>query len=139
MAKRVLLVEDEFLIRLWLADDLADAGFDVVEAEDGDRAMVLMDQTAAFDLLITDIQMPGQADGNAVATRAKQRYPGLPVIYASGRPASLKNEIGLRDAFLSKPFTAAMMVTTARRLLSEPREIAGREFGAAGLRLGETM
>jgi CheY-like chemotaxis protein len=122
MGKRVLLVEDELLIRMWLADDLAEAGFDVVEAEDGDRAMLLIEETPVFDLLITDIQMPGRADGNAVAIRAKQRYPGLPVIYASGRPGSLTNAIGCCDAFVPKPFSAAYILATARRLLDAERD-----------------
>lgn len=117
MGKRLLLVEDELLIRMWMAECLAEAGFVVVEAEDGDQAMALMDQPDGFDLLITDIQMPGRADGNAVATRAKQRYPGLPVIYASGRRESLKNEIRECDAFVAKPFNVTMILTTAQRVL----------------------
>jgi DNA-binding response OmpR family regulator len=117
MGSRLLLVEDELLIRLWLAESLSAAGFEVVEAEDGDQAMLLMEQPEAFDLLITDIQMPGHADGNAVATRAKQRYPGLPVIYASGRPESLKNKVLYCDAFIPKPYTAAQILSTARAIL----------------------
>ncbi|MGD0105302.1 MAG: response regulator [Rhodopila sp.] len=129
MGQHILLVEDELLIRMWLADELSKAGFDVLEAEDGDRATIVLDQTPALDLLITDIQMPGRTDGNVVATRAKQRWPGLPVIYVSGRPSSLKNEIGLCDAFLAKPFTAAAILTTAQRLLDarcNQRDIAAR-------------
>jgi DNA-binding response OmpR family regulator len=132
MIKRVLLVEDDALIRLWLADDLLDAGFDVVEAEDGDRAIVLMDQAVVFDLLITDISMPGRADGNAVAIWAKQRYPGLPVIYASGRPASLTNSLGLRDAFVPKPFSGTTIRGIARRLLDAVRDQAGAVAAIAG-------
>ncbi|MEA2738412.1 MAG: hypothetical protein QOH05_1719 [Acetobacteraceae bacterium] len=45
MGRRLLLVEDEFLIRQWLAECLSDAGFNVVEAADGDQAMALMDRT----------------------------------------------------------------------------------------------
>jgi CheY-like chemotaxis protein len=117
MSKRLLLVEDEFLIRLLIAECLSEAGFDVVEAEDGDAAILLMDQPEAFDLLITDIQMPGQTDGNAVATLAKQRYPGLPVIYASGRPETLRNEVRDCDAFVSKPFAPSAILTATLRAL----------------------
>jgi CheY-like chemotaxis protein len=115
--KRLLLVEDEPLIRLWLAECLSEAGFDVVEAEDGDQAILLLEQPQAFDLLITDIQMPGRADGNAVATWATERYPRLPVIYVSGRPESLKNEVRYCDAFISKPYTSATMLNTAQAIL----------------------
>jgi CheY-like chemotaxis protein len=124
MKKRVLLVEDELLIRMWLADNLADAGFDVLEAEDGDHALLMIKQTDSLDLLITDIQMPGRTDGNLVAACAKQIHPGLPVIYASGRPASLRNAIGPRDAFIPKPFTGATLLSTALRLLEDRQEPA---------------
>jgi CheY-like chemotaxis protein len=120
--KRLLLVEDEALIRFWMAECLAEAGFDVVEAEDGDRALLLIDQPRAFDLLITDIQMPGRADGNAVATKARQRFPGLPVIYASGRRESLKNEVRACDAFVLKPFNMTTILTLAQRALDACRD-----------------
>jgi CheY-like chemotaxis protein len=117
MGKRVLLVEDEYLIRLWLADCLLETGFRVTEAEDGDQAIALMDGSEPFDLLITDIQLPGRTDGNAVARWAKQHCPGLPVIYSTGRCDSLRNELEACDALLAKPYTGATMLATAQRLL----------------------
>ena len=117
MAQRILVVEDERLIRLWIAECLVDEGFDVVVAEDGDQALGLIGQPGRFDLLITDIAMPGRTDGNVVATAAKQRFLELPVIYVSGRPESLKNAIGARDGFIAKPYTAAGVSAMARRLL----------------------
>ncbi len=116
--KRVLLVEDEFLIRLFMAESLSDAGFEVVEAEDGDQALQALAQLDRLDLLLTDVQMPSRADGNAVAEMAKQRHPGLPVIYATGRPDSLKNKIGRCDAFVRKPYGAAEILAIIRRLLA---------------------
>jgi CheY-like chemotaxis protein len=121
MALRVLLVEDEYLIRLWLADCLREAGFDVTEAENGDRALALLDIAEGFDLLITDLHMPGRADGNAVAAGAKLRYPGLPVIYATGRCDSLRNKLAACDALVAKPYTSTTMLTTAQRLLDTGR------------------
>ena len=115
--KRLLLVEDEFLIRLLLADSLTEAGFEVIEAEDGDEAVQMLDRLGGLDLLLTDIQMPGQADGNAVAAKAKELYPGIPVIYVSGRPESLKNKVGGRDVFVHKPYGPAAIISTVKRLL----------------------
>jgi CheY-like chemotaxis protein len=126
MSPRILVVEDEFLIRLWIAECLMDDGFDVAVAEDGDQALDLIAQPGSFDLLITDIAMPGRADGNVVATAAKQRYRDLPVIYVSGRPDSLKNEIGLRDGFIAKPYTASVISAMARRLLDAAGDVAAR-------------
>ena len=117
MKKRILVVEDECLIRLWLGECLLDDGFEVVEAENGDQALGLIGQSEAFDLLITDIGMPGLADGNVVATAAKRCYPSLPVIYVSGRPDSVKNALGWRDRFIAKPYSGDEMSAMARRLL----------------------
>jgi DNA-binding NtrC family response regulator len=113
----VLIVEDEFLIRLLLVDALSDAGFTVAEARNGDLAIEMLDQPKAFDLVVTDISMPGGTDGNAVATKAKQVHPGMPVIYASGRPESLTNVVGFGDAFLPKPYSPTELVATVDRLL----------------------
>lgn len=56
---RVLLVEDEPLIRLLAAEVLHDEGFEVVEAADGTQAISLIDSPDGFDLLLTDMHMPG--------------------------------------------------------------------------------
>ena len=66
-ARRVLLVEDEGLIRLMIAETLPDDGFDVVQAENGDEVISLLDQVVSFDVLFTDLQMPGKLDGIDVA------------------------------------------------------------------------
>jgi CheY-like chemotaxis protein len=81
---RVLLVEDELLVREVAAEDLGEAGFDVTPASDGDEALAILRQGAGFDLLFTDIRMPGSTDGWDLAREAKQMLPDLKVIYATG-------------------------------------------------------
>ena len=114
---RILVVEDESLIRAIVAESLYEAGFEVIEAESGDQALGILDLIGYVDLLLTDMQMPGRADGNQVATRAKQIFPGLPVIYATGRPETLTNSVGDNDGVLRKPFGPADILTMAQRLL----------------------
>jgi DNA-binding response OmpR family regulator len=121
--KRLLLVEDERSLRQCLAEFLSDHGFDVVEAEDGDHAVAMLDN---IDLLITDIDMPGSLDGNAIAARAKALHPGLPVIYASGRPECVSNEIELNDIVLAKPAGPAKLTAAVVCLLR------GTEVGPLG-------
>jgi CheY-like chemotaxis protein len=58
-ATRVLLVEDEFLVRSVAADELGDQSYEVVEAETGDRAAQLLEREP-FDVLLTDVRMPGK-------------------------------------------------------------------------------
>ena len=81
---RVLLVEDELLVREVAAEDLGEAGFAVTAAGNGDEALAILRQDANFDLLFTDIRMPGSTDGWDLAREAKQLIPGLRVIYATG-------------------------------------------------------
>ena len=115
--RHVLLVEDDDLVRMLMAESLADAGFTVVEAATGDEAVNLIGDMPVIDLLLTDIQMRGCADGNVVANVAKRRHEGLPVIYMTGNPGSLKNRIGATDALMRKPFSPSEVVVMIGRLL----------------------
>jgi DNA-binding response OmpR family regulator len=118
----ILIVEDEPLIRFLVAEGLSEAGFAVCEAEDGDRAAVLIkDCPTPFTLLVTDIHMPGTLNGLAVARLMRARHPLIPVIYTTGRPDALAPASRLRDneILLAKPFTPSALLTLARRLLAE--------------------
>ena len=118
-ALRVLIVEDEILIRLILAESLADEGLQVTDAANGAAAAALIDQADGFQLLLTDMQMPGLLDGAAVARHARQRHPGIAVIYMTGRPEVLSGigALGPRDAFLRKPFAPSDLMAVIRRVL----------------------
>ena len=95
-----LVVEDEFLLRLELADELGRAGWRVVEAGNGEEAMSLLDTNP--DFLIPDIRLPGPVDGWDVAEAARRRNPHLPVIYVSANPIDNKKRVA-DSAFLGKP------------------------------------
>ena len=102
MAK-VLLVEDEMLVRELAYEDLSDAGHDVTTAGTGDEALALLRDGAAFDVLFTDIRMPGDVDGWQLALEARQLIPGLKVIYATG----LNDDTGRMqpgERMLTKPY-----------------------------------
>ena len=116
---RILLVEDEFLIRLILSEALTDAGYDVSEAETGDEAVEMIEGEHKFDVLVTDIQMPGATDGIALAEILRARHPGIPVVYMTGRPdAMLKaGRLDEREAFIRKPYGPAEVILIIQRLL----------------------
>jgi CheY-like chemotaxis protein len=115
----VLFVEDEPLVRDIIAEELRDAGFDVLVAEDGDVASAFLAASAAVDVLFTDIRLPGQLDGWAIARLARQLRSNLPVIYASGytvdRSAQVPGAI-----FLNKPYQPSQVVEAIERLLRAP-------------------
>ncbi len=80
---RILLVEDEWLVRATLADEFREGGFEVIEAGSGDEALGVCAR-CGFDLLVTDIRMPGATNGWDLAEHCRASHPELPVIYISG-------------------------------------------------------
>lgn len=116
---RVLVVEDEFLIRLTLTEALSDEGFEVIEAESGDAALPILESDAAISLLLTDIQLPGSLNGHALAERVRANKPDLPVIFMTGRPQTAEQALqSARDIFIAKPYTLEDICDAAKRLTS---------------------
>ncbi len=114
---RILVVEDEFLIRLTLTEALGDEGFEVLEAETGDAALPMLEPGSGIRLLLTDIQLPGSLNGFALVDRARQTMPDLPVIYMTGRPDPNSSASASRlDVFISKPYTLTDICDAAKRM-----------------------
>lgn len=102
-APRILVVEDEFLIRLLVADHLRESGFIVLEAFNGEEAIAILKSGALVDLVFTDVRMPGAIDGLGLLDFIKQAAPDLPVIVTSGH---LQPDLALAGGavqFLPKP------------------------------------
>jgi CheY-like chemotaxis protein len=113
----VLLVEDEVLTRLMLADELRNQGLQVLEASNADEALTVLQSSLPVHLLFTDIRMPGEMDGVALAKLAHVRFPQIKsIIGSSGRPESIDD---FADAFLAKPYDLRELIKQVRRLLSE--------------------
>lgn len=115
----ILLVEDEPLIRLMLAEELDQEGFELQEAADGDVAIGMIDKAERdYTLLLTDIHLPGRHDGLAVARHFRRHHPAVPVVYMSGRPDVLESiaDKGPQDRLLTKPFRPSQLVRLVREL-----------------------
>jgi CheY-like chemotaxis protein len=112
-AGTVLLVDDEELVRASTAGMLADLGYRVIEAENGEAAMALAAGGLRPDLLVTDQLMPGLS-GTDLALRLRERLPALPVLIVSGY-ADLES---LSPAFphLSKPFRQAELAAALEKV-----------------------
>jgi CheY-like chemotaxis protein len=120
---RVLLVEDECLISEMVADSLSQQGFSVSVVTNGVEALRHL-VSAPVDILFTDINLPGGMDGTALAHRARELLPDLPVVYASGgvKMFDFASRVP-RSIFVAKPYdpdvigrllTSAMKGTAAR-------------------------
>lgn len=122
-AVRVLLVEDEGLIRMMTSEFLQDEGFEVTEAWNGDEAARLLDTTDPFDVLFTDVQMPGRLDGIDLAIRARHRYAMIPLLVVSGYAAQLVPRLSVLQpsaVFIGKPYELKGIVSALRRLTFQP-------------------
>jgi DNA-binding response OmpR family regulator len=117
----ILLVEDELLIRLMLAEELEAEGFEVQVAENGDRAEELIeDRATVFTLLITDVHMPGLLDGLDVARLMRERNPTVPVIYTTGRPDVVgRARLSADGMLVEKPFTPSELLAVVHQLLPD--------------------
>ncbi len=115
---RVLIVEDEFLIRLTLSEVLADEGYTVVEAETADEAVKLLEEGPPIDVLLTDIQLPGQLDGKALARHVRETHPDLPVIFMTGRPDTMEERgPDAKEIYVAKPYLPSEICAAVRRML----------------------
>jgi CheY-like chemotaxis protein/two-component sensor histidine kinase len=121
-AKRILLVEDEALIRIPMASALESAGFAVEGAATGANALAVM-EAEAFDLLILDVVLPDM-EGWEILRRVREveEVRTLPVLVVTGLE-SLNAEQALAlgaDEFLTKPVSPRVLVDTVTRLLAQP-------------------
>ena len=105
----VLLVEDEFLISEWVAQALSEQGFDVQTVTNAADALAHL-AALPVDVLFTDINLPGGMDGAALAWRAREMQPQLPVVYASARATLLKQDARVPGSIVvPKPYEPALV------------------------------
>lgn len=117
---RILLVEDEDLIRLILSEAMTDSGFEVVEAATGEAAMARLRRGESFDLLLTDIQLPGHLDGLDIARAARSCMPLMPIIFTTGQPDRMDPWMaGSIDTFIPKPYRPSEICAAVRRLTGD--------------------
>jgi CheY-like chemotaxis protein len=118
---RVLVVEDEVLISEWVAEALTEQGFAVQIAGNAAEALQHL-KVSPVDVLFTDVNLPGNMDGTALAHRARQLIPGLPVVYASGRMSVVDSALRVPGSlFVAKPYDTALI----GRLLADAAKATG--------------
>jgi DNA-binding NtrC family response regulator len=120
--KRVLVAEDDDIVRGMLERMLSELGYEVSTARHGQEALDLaLGSGTPFDLVITDVRMP-RMGGPELGRRLEQRWPGLPVLYISGydTEASAGTDAAHRRyAFMRKPFDPDELARRVARLLGD--------------------
>jgi two-component system cell cycle sensor histidine kinase/response regulator CckA len=115
----VLLAEDEAEVRALAYEFLTSAGYRVLVAEDGVRAMQIAEHDNTIDILVTDVVMP-RMRGPELAKRMKRLKPGLKVVYVSGylEPSEIDGDFLKEGFLLEKPFSRDTLVNQIREALS---------------------
>jgi DNA-binding response OmpR family regulator len=134
MAQTILVVDDEARIVKLVRDYLERAGFDVLEARDGEAALTLA-RVEQPDLIVLDLMLPG-TDGLDVCRRLR-RESGVPIIMLTARVEEADRIVGLElgaDDYVTKPFSPGELVARVRATL---RRVNGEVGPATILRAGE--
>ena len=118
VAKRpiVLVVEDDFLLRMDAVDIVRDAGFEAVEAANANDAIAIIEANPNIHVVFTDVQMPGTMDGLKLARFIKDRWPPIKIVATSGRLRVSENDLPEGSIFVPKPYTPAQIIRTLREL-----------------------
>ncbi len=113
----VLVVEDEAMVRLALSDYLQDCGFVVLDVGNASEAVAVL-QTRAFDVdvVLTDVRMPGEMDGFALARWIRQHHPGLPVLITTGDKTKAETVMDLceKNPIIEKPHDFKVVLARVR-------------------------
>jgi two-component system, response regulator PdtaR len=100
----VLIVEDEFLLRLVAAEFFGDAGFKVYEASNADEAIAVLELHDDIRAVFTDVNMPGSMDGLKLAHYVRGRWPPVKLILTSGHTRPRAEDLPAGSGFFGKPY-----------------------------------
>jgi CheY-like chemotaxis protein len=114
----VLIVEDEFLLRMDAVDMIKAAGFDVLEAANADEAIEILEAHLDITVVFTDIQMSGSMDGLRLVQAVRGRWPPIKIVATSGRVHVRENDLPAGGRFLPKPYSPREVTGVLRELTS---------------------
>ena len=117
--RAVLIVEDEALVRMEVALLLGEAGFVVYEAGSSDEAIGLLEEHRDIRLIFTDVHMPGSMDGLKLAHYARERWPPIKIIVASGQVMIRDEDMPPGGVFLAKPYRSESIASKVREMVGE--------------------
>jgi CheY-like chemotaxis protein len=111
---RVMIVEDEVLVRFPIAEALRAVGLEVIEASNADEAWSYLLSRQTVDLIFSDIQMPGSMDGLELTRRVQERFGQIIVVLTSGRRSQRSTD---HPHFLAKPYRLGNVTALIKSLL----------------------
>jgi CheY-like chemotaxis protein len=114
---RILIVEDEVLIRMFMRDVFEEVGFKTREAANGDEALELL-KTEEFSVLVTDIEMPGTMTGLDLARTVETKWPRTGLVLISGRTLPSPDGMPAKARFIAKPWQMETLLQVVREVLA---------------------
>jgi CheY-like chemotaxis protein len=117
----VLVVDDEANVRMLVVEVLRELGYQVVEAADGAEGMEALHTNREIDLLVTDVGLPGGMNGRQLADAARERLPGLKVLFITGYAEYAVARDGRLEPgmqVLIKPFRMDAFASTIKALIA---------------------
>jgi DNA-binding response OmpR family regulator len=120
MADTILVVDDEVLIRMVVAEHLRACGYRVIEAGDGDEAIAVLKADDRIDIVFSDIQMP-RRNGFELAQWVRRERPGVQVLLTSGgiKSAEIAHDLCESGPLITKPYDLTHIVSRIRALLGQ--------------------
>jgi two-component sensor histidine kinase/CheY-like chemotaxis protein len=119
VAPKVLVVEDEMMLRMRAVDIVEDAGFTAIEAVNADEALAILESRSDIELLFTDIQMPGSMDGLKLAHAVHERWPSIKIILVSGKLTPTDAEKPIHSRFFGKPLEVKQMIAEMQQMIGQ--------------------
>jgi CheY-like chemotaxis protein len=116
-ARRVLVVEDDILVRMDCAEMLSKAGYQVLEAKDADEAIDLLSKQPDIAAIFTDIEMPGSMDGLRLARAVRDRWPPVKILATSAHAHFNQHDLPEGGRFLWKPYSHEQITQALEELL----------------------
>lgn len=110
----ILVVDDEPLTRLYECDVAEEAGYLTVGAFNAEDAILELEGPTAFQVVLTDVEMPGGPDGFALARTVQERWPEVQVVITSGEPDYADQAERSDLVFVPKPFTPDQLAAVLR-------------------------
>ncbi len=128
-AETILVAEDDEQVRVTVVEMLSELGYRVLKANDASSALAIIESGVSIDLLFTDVVMPGPLRSPELARRARERMPGIAVLFTSGYTENAIVHGGRLDAgveLLGKPYTREALARKIRHVLANQTPACGQ-------------
>ena len=112
----VLVVEDDALLRMHAAEMIEEAGFQVIEAQNADEAIVFLESRIDINIVFTDIDMPGSMNGLKLAHAVAHRWPPIRIVATSGHFKMQEGDLPSGGRFIAKPYRSTQIISALHEM-----------------------